>query len=82
MCVEFLDWFFDEDDDFVVDVRLVQLKICFEYWFVLKKSWYCIDLVEDLSLVICFDLVVIEDGQIKLIEINGEILLLGVEIVY
>lgn len=82
MCVEFLDWFFDEDNDLAVNERLAQLKIRPEYWPALKNSWHRTKPVEDLSLATRFDLVVTEDGRIKLIEINGETPLLGAETVY
>ncbi len=82
MCVEFLDWFFDLDDEAAIDQRLAQLKILPDYWPALKNSWHRTDPVEDLSLATRFDLVVTETGQIKLIEINGETPLLGAETVY
>ncbi len=82
MCVEFLDWFFTDHHPGDVDQRLAQLKIRPEYWPAIKASWDRTDPVEDLSLCTRFDLVVTEDGQIKLIEINGETPLLGAETIY
>jgi glutathionylspermidine synthase len=82
MCVEFLDWFFDPKDDAEINNRLALLKIRPEYWQALKNSWHRTDPVEDLTLATRFDLVVTEDGRIKLIEINGETPLLGAETVY
>ncbi|MGK7925240.1 MAG: glutathionylspermidine synthase family protein [Spirulina sp.] len=79
MCVEFLDWFFEGED---VDRRLAMLKIRPEYWQGIKNSWERTDPVEDLSLCSRFDLAVTEEGQIKLMEINGETPLLGAETVY
>ena len=82
MCVEFLDWFLDLDDDRAINERLALLKIRPEYWPALKNSWHRTDPVEDLTLATRFDLVVTDDGRIKLIEINGETPLLGAETVY
>ncbi|MGB3308615.1 MAG: glutathionylspermidine synthase family protein [Nodosilinea sp.] len=82
MCVEFLDWFFTDHDAGDVDQRLAKLKIRPEYWQAIKNSWDRTDPVEDLSLCTRFDLVVTEDGHIKLIEINGETPLLGAETIY
>lgn len=82
MCIEFLDWFFTEEEEGEIDRRLEQLKIRPEYWQAIKNSWERTEPVEDLSLCTRFDLVVTEDGQIKLIEINGETPLLGAETIY
>ncbi len=82
MCVEFLDWFFTDHQAGDVDRRLATLKIRQQYWQAIKNSWDRTDPVEDLSLCTRFDLVVTEDGQIKLIEINGETPLLGAETIY
>ncbi|MGG6242085.1 glutathionylspermidine synthase family protein [Nodosilinea sp. AN01ver1] len=82
LCVEFLDWFFTEDQPGDVDRRLASLQIRPDYWPAIKASWDRTDPVEDLSLCTRFDLVVTEDGQIKLIEINGETPLLGAETIY
>ncbi len=82
MCVDFLDWFFTEEDDGDVDRRLATLQIRPEYWQALKNSWERTQPVEDLSLCTRFDLAVTNDGQIKLLEINGDTPLLGAEMVY
>lgn len=82
MCVEFLDWFFTEEEDGEVDDRLAALKIRPEYWEAIKGSWDRTEPIEDLSLATRFDLAVTPDGQIKLLEINGETPLLGAETVY
>jgi glutathionylspermidine synthase len=82
MCVEFLDWFFTEDEAGEVDTRLAQLKIPQAYWEAIKLSWDRVDPVEDLSLCTRFDLAVNDLGQIKLLEINGETPLLGAETIY
>ena len=82
MCVEFLDWFFTEENEGDVDQRLKRLNIPSAYWQSIKNSWDRENPVEDLSLCTRFDLAVTEDGQIKLLEINGETPLLGAETVY
>jgi glutathionylspermidine synthase len=82
MCVEFLDWFFTEDEIGDVDVRLAALQIRPEYWQAIKNSWERTEPVEDLSLGARFDFAVTPEGQIKLLEINGETPLLGAETVY
>ncbi|PSB57143.1 glutathionylspermidine synthase family protein [Chamaesiphon polymorphus] len=82
MCVEFLDWFFTEQNAGDVDRRLTALQIRSEYWQAIKNSWERTEPVEDLSLGARFDLAVTTDGQIKLLEINGETPLLGAETVY
>ena len=82
MCVEFLDWFFTDLDDGDVDQRLAQLQIRPEYWPAIKNSWDRTEPVEDLSLGTRFDLAVTAEGQIKLLEINGDTPLLGAETVY
>ncbi len=82
MCIEFLNWFFTESDPGDVDRRLAALQIRSEYWQAIKNSWDRIEPVEDLSLCTRFDLAVTADGQIKLLEINGDTPLLGAETVY
>ena len=72
MCVEFLDWFFTDEEPGEVDQRLQILKIRPEYWQAIKNSWDRVEPVEDQTLMTRFDLVVNETGAIKLIEINGE----------
>jgi glutathionylspermidine synthase len=81
MCVEFLDWFFTEEQHGEVDRRLATLKIRPEYWQAIKNSWDRTAPVEDLALCTRFDLAM-ADGQIKLMEINGETPLLGAETIY
>jgi glutathionylspermidine synthase len=81
MCVEFLDWFFTDNNDGEVDRRLATLKIKPEYWQAIKNSWDRTEPVEDLALCTRFDLAM-ADGQIKLMEINGETPLLGAETIY
>ncbi len=82
MCVEFLDWFFTDRAAGDVDRRLTALQIRPEYWQAIKNSWDRTEPVEDLSLGTRFDLAVTADGQIKLLEINGDTPLLGAETVY
>jgi glutathionylspermidine synthase len=82
MCVEFLDWFFTDLNAGDVDRRLKALQIRSEYWQAIKNSWERTEPVEDLSLGARFDLAVTTEGQIKLLEINGETPLLGAETVY
>jgi glutathionylspermidine synthase len=82
MCVEFLDWFFTEQSAGAVDKRLAALQIRPEYWLAIKNSWERTDPVEDLSLCTRFDLAVTAEGQIKLLEINGDTPLLGAETIY
>jgi glutathionylspermidine synthase len=82
MCVEFLDWFFTDLDPGDVDLRLAALQIRPEYWQAIKNSWDRTEPVEDLSLCTRFDLAVTTEGQIKLLEINGDTPLLGAETVY
>ncbi len=82
MCVEFLDWFFTDHAIGDVHRRLDMLKIPQAYWTAIRESWERSDPIEDLSLYTRFDLAVTEDGQIKLLEINGETPLLGAETVY
>jgi glutathionylspermidine synthase len=82
MCVEFLDWFFTDHDPGDVDRRLAVLQIRPEYWQAIKYSWDRTEPVEDLALSARFDLAVTPDGEIKLLEINGETPLLGAETVY
>jgi glutathionylspermidine synthase len=82
MCIKFLDWFFTEHEAGAVDKRLEALKIRSEYWIAIKNSWERTDPVEDLSLCTRFDLAVTAEGDIKLLEINGETPLLGAETVY
>ena len=82
MCIEFLDWFFTEENDGEVDRRLETLQIRPEYWQAIKNSWEREDPVEDLSLCMRFDFALSEDRQLKLLEINGETPLLGAETVY
>jgi glutathionylspermidine synthase len=82
MCVEFLDWFFTDRNPGDVDRRLAALQIRPEYWQAIKNSWDRTEPVEDLSLCTRFDLAVTAEGQIKLLEINGETPLLGAETVY
>jgi glutathionylspermidine synthase len=82
MCVEFLDWFFTDLGGGDVDRRLAALQIRPEYWQAIKNSWDRTEPVEDLSLCTRFDLAVTAEGQIKLLEINGDTPLLGAETVY
>ncbi|MEL6927634.1 MAG: glutathionylspermidine synthase family protein, partial [Cyanobacteria bacterium J06600_6] len=82
MCVEFLDWFFTEEEEGEVDRRLASLKIPSAYWQALKLSWDRIDPVEDLALCTRYDLALTETGEVKLLEINAETPLLGAEMVY
>jgi glutathionylspermidine synthase len=82
MCVEFLDWFFTDLGEGDVDRRLATLQIRSEYWQAIKNSWDRTEPVEDLSLCTRFDLAVTAEGQIKLLEINGDTPLLGAETVY
>ncbi|MGB3297536.1 MAG: glutathionylspermidine synthase family protein [Phormidesmis sp.] len=82
MCVEFLDWFFTEEKKGGVDERLAKLQISPAYWPAIKNSWDREEPVEDLSLCTRFDLALTEDGDIKLLEINGETPLLGAETIY
>ncbi len=82
MCVEFLDWFFTDQSIGDVHRRLELLKIPQAYWTAIRASWERTAPIEDLSLYCRFDLAVTEDGQIKLLEINGETPLLGAETVY
>ena len=82
MCVEFLDWFFTDCQAGDVDLRLAALQIRSEYWQAIKNSWDRTEPVEDLSLCTRFDLAVTAEGQIKLLEINGDTPLLGAETVY
>jgi glutathionylspermidine synthase len=82
LCVEFLDWFFTDVVEGDVDRRLSILQIRHEYWQAIKNSWDRTELVEDLSLGTRFDFAVTAEGQIKLLEINGDTPLLGAETVY
>ncbi|PZO17078.1 MAG: glutathionylspermidine synthase [Leptolyngbya foveolarum] len=82
MCVEFLDWFFTDETEGDVDQRLAKLKIPAAYWQAIKNSWEREDPVEDLSLCSRFDFALTENGDIKLLEINGETPLLGAETIY
>jgi glutathionylspermidine synthase len=82
MCVEFLDWFFIDRNEGDVHRRLAALQIDPLYWQAIQNSWNRTEPVEDLSLSTRFDLAVTADGQIKLLEINGETPLLGAETVY
>ena len=82
MCVDFLDWFFTDQTSSAVHQRLAALKIPQAYWKAIQNSWERTDSIEDLSLHTRFDLAMIEDGQIKLLEINGETPLLGAETIY
>ena len=82
MCVEFLDWFFTDGNPGDIDRRLAALQIRPEYWQAIKNSWDRTEPVEELSLSTRFDLAVTADGQIKLLEINGDTPLLGAETVY
>jgi glutathionylspermidine synthase len=82
MCVEFMDWFFTEEQDGEVDRRLATLQIRPAYWPAIKNSWDRTEPVEDLSLCTRFDLAFTHEGQIKLLEINGETPLLGAETIY
>jgi glutathionylspermidine synthase len=82
MCVDFLDWFFTDREEGDVDRRLVALQIRPEYWQAISNSWDRTEPVEDLSLCTRFDLAVTAEGQIKLLEINGDTPLLGAETVY
>lgn len=82
MCTEFLDWFFSDHQQGDVERRLATLKIRQEYWQAIKNSWDRTDPIEDLALASRFDLALTEEGQIKLLEINGETPLLGAETIY
>ena len=82
MCVEFLDWFFTDETDGDVDRRLAKLKIPSAYWQAIKNSWEREDPVEDLALCSRFDFALTENGDLKLLEINGETPLLGAETIY
>ncbi len=82
MCVEFLDWFFTDQTVGDVHQRLAALGIPKAYWKAIQNSWERTDPIEDLSLYTRFDLAMTEEGQIKLLEINGETPLLGAETVY
>lgn len=82
MCVEFLDWFFTDENEGDVDQRLTKLQIPSAYWRAIKNSWDREEPVENLSLCTRFDFALTEDGQIKLLEINGETPLLGAETIY
>jgi glutathionylspermidine synthase len=82
MCVEFLDWFFVDQTVGDVQQRLAALQIPKAYWQAIQNSWGRTDPIEDLSLYTRFDLAMTEDGEIKLLEINGETPLLGAETVY
>lgn len=82
LCVKFLDWFFTDSAESLVDQRLAALHIQSDYWEAIKSSWDRTEPVEDLSLCTRFDLAVTEDGQIKLLEVNGETPLLGAETIY
>ena len=82
MCVEFLDWFFTDLGGGDVQRRLAALQIRPEYWQAIENSWDRTEPVEDLSLCTRFDLAVTAEGQIKLLEINGDTPLLGAETVY
>jgi len=82
MCVEFLDWFFTEEQPGDIEQRLASLKIPQEYWQAITNSWERTEPVEDLSLCTRFDLAMTESGDLKLLEINGETPLLGAETVY
>jgi glutathionylspermidine synthase len=82
MCVEFLDWFFTDVNEGDVNRRLATLQIRQDYWQAIKNSWDRTELVEDLSLCTRFDLAVTAEGEIKLLEINGETPLLGAETIY
>lgn len=82
MCIEFLDWFFTDEVEGEVDERLATLKIPQAYWQAIKNSWDRTEPIEDLALCNRFDLALTEEGEIKLLEINGETPLLGAETVY
>ena len=82
MCVKFLDWFFTDLGGGDVQRRLAALQIRPEYWQAIENSWDRTEPVEDLSLCTRFDLAVTAEGQIKLLEINGDTPLLGAETVY
>jgi glutathionylspermidine synthase len=82
MCVKFLDWFFTDHEEGDVQRRLATLQIRPEYWQAIANSWDRCDPIEDLSLCTRFDLAVTAEGQIKLLEINGDTPLLGAETVY
>ena len=82
MCVEFIDWFFTDQTLGTVHQRLAALKIPQAYWKSIQNSWERTGPIEDLSLHTRFDLVMTEEGQIKLLEINGETPLLGAETIY
>ncbi|NJR41018.1 MAG: glutathionylspermidine synthase family protein [Leptolyngbyaceae cyanobacterium CSU_1_4] len=79
MCREFLDWFFSADG---LEDRLKKLAIPPAFWEAIQVSWDRVDWEEDLSLYTRFDLAVTEQGQMSLLEINGETPLLGAETVY
>jgi glutathionylspermidine synthase len=82
MCIEFLDWFFTDQSAGAVHQRLAALKIPQAYWKAIQASWERTGPIEDLSLYMRFDLAMTEEGQIKLLEINGETPLLGAETIY
>jgi glutathionylspermidine synthase len=82
MCGEFLDWFFTDVNEGDVNRRLATLQIRQDYWQAIKNSWDRTEPVEDLSLCTRFDLAVTAEGEIKLLEINGETPLLGAETIY
>jgi glutathionylspermidine synthase len=82
MGIEFLDWFFTDQESGEVDRRLARLKIPQAYWQALKYSWDRTEPMEDLSLCNRFDLALTETGEVKLLEINAETPLLGAETVY
>jgi glutathionylspermidine synthase len=82
MCVKFLDWFFTDREEGEVQERFAALQIRPEYWHAIANSWDRTQPVEDLSLCTRFDLAVTAEGQIKLLEINGDTPLLGAETVY
>jgi glutathionylspermidine synthase len=82
MSLEWLDWFFTDEESGAVDRRLAQLQIRSDYWPAIKASWERTEPTEDLALHLRFDLAVTAAGQIKLLEINGETPLLGAETVY
>lgn len=82
MCKEFLDWFFEDQQDGAVDARLSRLGIKPEYWEAIKASWEREGEEEDLSLYLRFDLAIDGTTPPKLLEINGETPLLQAEMVY